>query len=234
MAMAAGAGLHISLARPIYLPAPSVASFLENIDRGIRSVLSVARGTKVVGGSSGTASDRRRGNAGGRTLHLRPRDSIILVNDTRTRSFLSIPICSEGSRWAKRALLPPIDAVMTRFGLETYYHAPDDDDDDNHGGGCILHVSVASVGGDVIPRMLERRRRRRRRRLGVGGRVVAEENGGPTRGDDDCDARRTPLFSKEEREIRGAAFESLPSCIPVRVDRVVCDFGMDKSCTIPI
>ena len=127
---------------------------------------------------------------------------------------------------------------MTRFGLETYHSS---DDDDNHGGGCILHVSVASVRGDVIPRMLELRRRRRRRRLGVGGAivggaiVVAEEDGGPTRGDADCASRRTPLFSKEEREIRGAsAFDSLPSYIPVRVDRVVCDFGMDKSCTIPI
>ena len=61
-----------------------------------------------------------------------------------------------------------------------------------------------------------------------------EEDGGPTRGDDNCDARRTPLFSREEREIRRAAFKLLPNYIPVRVDRVVCNFGMDKSCTIPI
>ncbi|KAL3826682.1 hypothetical protein ACHAXA_001205 [Cyclostephanos tholiformis] len=116
---------------------------------------------------------------------------------------------------------------MTRFGLETYYSGGGGSNNDDYGGGeCILHVSVASVRGDVIPRMLERRRRRRRHAAGT---IIAI-------GGDDRAVRCVPLFTPEEptMETRGTTYDTLPVYIPVRVDRVQCDFGKYKRCTIPL
>jgi hypothetical protein len=70
--------LHISFARPIYLPTPSVASFLGNINRAIWLAVSIAHGHGKFGSGCSTANCH---NAGGQTLHLRPRGSIILIND---------------------------------------------------------------------------------------------------------------------------------------------------------
>ena len=83
-----------------------------------------------------------------------PQHAKIFTNDDQTRSFLSIPVSAHSSRWIKQSLLPPIDATMLRFGLQTYYNTKEEGEGE---GGCILHVSVASVKGNVIPQMLCRR-----------------------------------------------------------------------------
>lgn len=129
--------LHISLARPIRLPTPSVDPFLADIGTRLTVVASVAQG-------KGHARPRA-----GRTLHVQPRSATIFVNDPQTRSFLGMPLSEESARWVKRLLVPPIDGAMARFGLETYH--------EDEEGGCIPHVSVASVQGNVIPHMLRQR-----------------------------------------------------------------------------
>jgi hypothetical protein len=78
--------------------------------KDIRSVVDVARGGKV-----GTAD--RQNYTRGRSLCLRLCNAVIFADDKQTQSFLSMPICKEGSRWAKRVLLPLID-----------FHLDDDDD----------------------------------------------------------------------------------------------------------
>jgi hypothetical protein len=68
-----------------------------------------------------------------------------------------ILICVEGLHWAKRVLLPQVDAVMVRLGMGIYYcgSVVGDNGTEEGGGGCILHVIVASIRVDVIPRMLK-------------------------------------------------------------------------------
>lgn len=211
--------LHISLARPIYLPSPSVDSFLTCIENSIQAVVK-HRG------------DQRQSS--GRILHLQPRNATIFTNDQQNRSFLSIPISKESSRWVKQTLLPPIDATMVRFGLETYYH--------NHssleGGdeeGCILHVSVASVKGNVIPQLLLQHLRNNTKHAKSSTMHNVEARS----------VRSLPLFliqegdqhneeEEEEEDVCALLTTSIPVSIPIRFDRVQCTFGKDKQLTIPV
>ena len=199
------ASLHISLARPIYLPAPSVDPFIADIDKSIRTVVTKRNSTN---------------QQSGRILHLQPQHAKIFTNDEQTRSFLSIPVSAHSSRWIKQSLLPPIDATMLRFGLQTYYNTEEEGE-----GGCILHVSVASMKGNVIPQMLCRR---------VGD--SNETNGRRT--DDDRSMTRgircIPLLSADDKTgIK--LIEEIPSCIPIRIQHIKCEFGKaTKQLAIPL
>lgn len=187
--------LHISLARPICLPAPSVEPFLAEMQKQLTSVLSITR-------AKNNANHRE-----GRTLHLQPHEATIFTNDQHTRSFLGIPVCRESAQWVKQLLLPPIDDAMVQFGLDTYYSTED--------GGCILHVSIASVAGNVIPRILCRR-----------------QPGTETR--DFASTKSISLFSTRHTHTKDRdALDSLPRDIPVRVNRIQCQFGKAKQVVIP-
>ena len=194
-ASSSGNSLHISLARPIYLPGPSVDPFLSDLEKSLAAVLSVASGKS-------SATTRQEGMR----LVLQPRNATIFTNDQRTRSFLSIPVSANSANWAKRMLLPSIDATMLRFGLETYYSTTE--------GGCTLHVSVASVKGNVIPQM-----QRIRGQCGDG---------------EESQARSIPLFANEETDEAKRSLESLPEAIPVEVDRIECVFGSARRLAIPL
>lgn len=190
-----GASLHISLSRPIYLPAPSVDPFFMDISLSISSVLS--------------AVSRRHSHCNsrkGRTINLRPHDATIFINDDQTRSFLAIPISEESSRWIKRVLLPPIDAAMLRFGQKTYYTDE----------GCILHVSIASVKGNMISTILKRRVKDVPVQRSGSGNVVNK-------------TRKIPLFQKEDcNPLEEEALNSIPESIPIRLEHIQCDFGRVK------
>ena len=203
---------HISLARPIYLPAPSVDPFLADIEKSIKTVVAAS-------------NNSRRGSTNhqtGRILHLQPRNATIFTNDEQTRSFLSIPVSNESSRWVKQTLLPPIDATMQRFGLQTYYSTEEE--------GCILHVSVASVKGNVIPQML-----RKRKMLGDN-----DKNGCSSIEEGVSNIRSISLFSlpndnKQRHDATNmTTIEPMPSYIPIRVHQIQCQFGKTKQMKIMI
>ena len=201
-----GPSLHVSLARPVFLPSSSVDSFMEDVQRSLRCVLTRQDGPRA-----------RRSKP--RVLQLQPRNSVVLTNDTRTRSFLAVPVSDHSSRWVKQTLLPPIDALMLKYGQQTYYTTSNEGcggpagggetparSTTEYGTGCILHVSLASVSGDV---------------------VTGSPGGGmPSAGP----GNKAPLFSGEGCGDRATAEDrsSLPSVIPIRVDRVAVDFGGGK------
>ncbi len=198
--------LHISLARPIHLPSASVDSFMTCIEKSIQAVIGITCG------GVNHANQRQQG----RILHVQPRNATIFTNDQQNRSFLSIPISKESSRWVKRSLLPPIDAAMVRFGLETYYHSL------GGGEGCILHVSVASVKGNVIPQMLQHRSKKNDSLCGM-------------HSDAKRSIRSLSLFVTEGEQVHAAGcLKPIPSSIPILFDRIQCTFGKDKQLTIPI
>ena len=135
-----GPSLHVSLARPVFLPSSSVDSFMEDVHRSLGSVLTRQQGPRPKA----------------RILQLQPRDAVVLTNDDGTRSFLAVPVSGQSSRWVKQTLLPSVDAAMLKYGQQTYYTTPNDGGGcgdatpaTDYGTGCILHVSVASVCGDV-------------------------------------------------------------------------------------
>ncbi|KAL3798530.1 hypothetical protein HJC23_011834 [Cyclotella cryptica] len=192
--------LHVSLSRPIYLPAPSVDSFLSSISNSIKTVLSVSH--------PNPASKRH-----GRVFHLRPRDASIFTNDKQNRSFLTIPITGESAQWVKRALLPPINSTVRRFGQGSYYS--------EEGESCVLHVSVASVRGDMVKRMKEARSRYR----GISGEKQST-------------IRSLSLFSRDQyacdtdpSEMQ-STFNSIPTSIPIWLDKVQCQFGRAKEVSV--
>jgi hypothetical protein len=126
--------LHISLTRPIYLPGPSVSSFMDSIVRDVTLFISIAKRGSCRSSSSASSSATNVGHqqttSTGRTIYLQPRNAIILTNENHTRSFLCIPISTDSSRWIKHTFLPPIEAIMSRFGLATYYNNNTDDSKD--------------------------------------------------------------------------------------------------------
>ena len=143
-------------------------------------------------------------------FYLQPHNATIFTNDEQSRSFLAIPVSKESTRWVKQLLLPPIDSAMSRFGLKTYYSDTEE--------GCILHVSVASVKGNVIPQMLHHRNE-------------GTSNCGT---ESERKIRSIPLFSREElSQGRACIMESLPRSIPIGVSQIQCEFGKAKVLTIP-
>ena len=184
--------LHVSLSRPIYLPAPSVDSFLSSISKCIDTILSVSSHTTTLKGS-------------GRIFYLRPRDAVIFTNDQQTRSFLTIPITGSNVQWVKRVLLPPINSTMNKFGLESYYS--------EEGESCVLHVSVASMRGNMVKRMHEARSTRSATR-------------------DKCRStmRSISLFPCEKDSV----LSSIPVSIPIRLDWVRCQFGTVKKVCVKL
>eukprot|EP00984_Skeletonema_dohrnii_P038109 scaffold40964_cov155-Skeletonema_dohrnii-CCMP3373.AAC.2 len=188
--------LHISLSRPIYLPAPSVDSFLADISSSMASLHSAAR-------RQGHCNSHK-----GKTIHLRPHNATIFVNDNQTRSFLSIPVSDESSRWAKRLLLPPIDATMLRFGQKTYYDEG------------IMHVSIASVKGNMIPIILKKRKHRDLKHTTSGN---------------ESNISSIPLFQSQGcNQFADETRSCIPESIPIRLDRIQCDFGKVKNMALPL
>jgi hypothetical protein len=194
--------LHVSLSRPIYLPAPSVDSFISSISQCIKTVLSVSK-------------NNSNSKCNGRLFHLNPHDAAIFTNDDQSRSFLTIPITGESTQWIKRVLLPPIDSTMKRFGLKSYYS--------EEGERCVLHVSVASVKGNIIKRIAEARNR-------YAGVTDIDSN----------ELRSISLLGCKQILSDGALAEmestlkSVPSSIPIRFDRVQCQFGKVKEVSIKL
>ena len=189
--------LHASLSRPIYLPAPSVDSFLSSIQKCITTVVTATK--------SNTNS-----NPNGRIFHLEPHAAAIFTNDKQNRSFLTIPITGQNATWVKRALLPPIDAAMKKFGLQSYYAEE----------GCIIHVSVASVKGNMVKRMIQ---------AGYSdGSVQVDAN---TRSLQLLPCMQHISASDQSSEFQ-LALQSIPRLIPVQLDRVQCQFGKVKGVSI--
>ncbi|KAL7446899.1 hypothetical protein ACHAXM_011681 [Skeletonema potamos] len=188
--------LHISLSRPVYLPAPSVDSFLADISSSMALVHSASR-------RHGQCNSQK-----GRTIHLRPKNATIFINDNQTRSFLSIPLSEESSRWAKRLLLPSIDAAMLRYGQKTYY-------DDG-----IMHVSIASVKGNMIPITLHKRRNKDSKESAYGN---------------ESSITSIPLFQTQGCNQSGdETRNSIPESISIRLDHIQCDFGKVKNMLLPL
>ncbi|KAL7487516.1 hypothetical protein ACHAW6_013106 [Cyclotella cf. meneghiniana] len=191
--------LHISLSRPIYLPAPSVDSFLSSISQCVKTVLS---------GSNPKSDSKRHG----RVFHLRPRDASIFTNDQQNRSFLTIPISGGSAQWVKRVLLPPINSTMRRFGQGSYYS--------EEGERCVLHVSVASVRGNMVKIMKDARIRY----------CISDEIQSST--------RSISLFSCDQDVCDNDPSEmefdsnSIPTSIPIWLDQVRCQFGKMKDVSI--
>ena len=225
--------LHISLSRPIYLPTPSVDPFLSDIQKSLSAVINATNNPKR---SVGHQSN-------GRIVNLQPQNALLLTNDTSTRTFLCIPISRSSSNWIKKSILPIVDSTMLKFGLLSYYNNEKEEKEENgkgkdgegegkdgkgrEGNGCILHVSIASVYGNVIPQMLLNR------------------NNNTTRYNNNCHdcgdvekIRSIPLFfsSSEQEDTTREKMEglSMPSYIPIRVDCIQCEFGKMKKLTIPL
>ena len=183
--------LHISLSRPIYLPAPSVDSFLADISSSLVSVRSTLCNTYK-----------------GKTIHLRLHNATIFLNDNNTRSFLSIPVSEESSRWMKRLLLPPVDAALLRFGQQTYY---------NEG---VMHVSIASIQGNVIPTIIKQR-------------SISNLKQSPSEAE--IEIKSIPLFQTQGyNRLSNDARNDVPESIPIRLDRIQCDFGKMKNMVLPL
>ncbi len=200
--------LHVSLSRPIYLPAPSVDPFLNEISKQLRAVV------------SSTGKNYCQPNKG-IVLQLQPRNATIFTNDQRTRSFLSIPVSETSAHWVKCLLLPRIDATMERFGQGSYYKTRE--------GGCILHVSIASTKGDMLTEMLSSRRSRevsKDKILFSPGVDILDE------------PKSASLFEfMREDELRVSEIsnnfiipfsESIPELIPVQISQIRCEFGTTK------
>ena len=177
------------------MPAPSVDPFLMDISSSSTSVLS------AVARRHSHCNSRK-----GRTIHLRPHDATIFINVDQTRSFLAMPISEESARWIKWVLLPPIDAAMLRLGQKSYYTEE----------GCILHVSIASVKGNMISTILKRRVKDDPVQWSGSGNVVNK-------------ARKIPLFQKEDcNPLEEDVLNSIPELIPIRLEHIQCDFGRVK------
>jgi hypothetical protein len=139
---------------------------------------------------------------------LRPKNATIFINDNQTRSFLSIPLSEESSRWAKRLLLPSIDAAMLRYGQKTYY-------DDG-----IMHVSIASVKGNMIPITLHKRRNKDSKESAYGN---------------ESSITSIPLFQTQGCNQSGdETRNSIPESISIRLDHIQCDFGKVKNMLLPL
>ena len=213
--------LHISLSRPIYLPTPSVDPFLSDIQKNLSAVINT------------TNSRRRGGQSNGKILNLQPQNTLLLTNDTSTRTFLSIPISISSSNWIKKSILPIVDATMLKFGLLSYYNDNNDNVEEENGkgkdgkGGCIVHVSIASIRGNVIPQMLLNRNNNNNNQKN-------NSNGGG-----DVEKIRSILLftSNEQEDITEEKMEELsamPSYIPIRVNCIQCEFGKTKKLSIPL
>ena len=104
------AGIHISLVKPFFLQKQSIQPFINDLKQriGIIHPFSVQ-------------------------FDVNTKNIEILVNDNSTRSFLTLPVYHD--KEALRNLVLSIDAVMSKFGLETYYSNPK------------FHCSIASWKG---------------------------------------------------------------------------------------
>jgi hypothetical protein len=182
--------LHVSLARPIYLPAPSVDSFLSSVSKCINTVVSAS-------------NLNNNSKLHGKIFHLQIHQAAIFTNDEQNRSFLTIPLTGQYVNWIKRVLLPPIDSTMKRFGLKTYYS--------EEGESCVLHVSVASAKGNLVKVM------------GTARNYGGEEGFGSL--------KSIPLFDPSQSKM-GGVLESIPSSIPIRLNRLQCKFGQVKEISV--
>lgn len=109
-------GQHLSLSRTVYLRSHHIEPFVTDL----RTALSWARAFTVRFGGG------RDGGRGG----------VLLVNDERTRSFLTVPIVKGGEERLIR-LVRSVDEVLKRYRQPVYYKEP------------LFHLSVASMRGDV-------------------------------------------------------------------------------------
>jgi len=129
---------------------------------------------------------------------------------------------------------------MLKFGLLSYYNNNNNMNKKEEGrkgedskgkdgeGGCILHVSIASVYGNVIPQMLFNRNNNTSQHNN-------NNNQKNVHSGDVEKIRCIPLFSSKDQE-EGTIKEglTLPSYIPIRVNCIQCEFGKMKKLTIPL
>jgi len=109
--------LHISLTKPFYLQNSNLASFASLLHQHLSSYTSSS--------SSSLA------------ITLEPSKTRILLNESKTRSFLCIPLHPFSNAIIENLIRKCIDPVMLKFGGDIFYE------------DCACHVSVASVCGDV-------------------------------------------------------------------------------------
>lgn len=103
--------LHLSLSRPFYLQQHSIAPFIDRLGRELTFLTPVP-------------------------VLLDPTRPEILVNDQKTRTFLSIPVTGGTSAGVVR-MIRIVDEVLVKFGQPVYYKEP------------RVHVSIASIPGNV-------------------------------------------------------------------------------------
>mmetsp|Transcript_5595 Transcript_5595/g.11818 ORF Transcript_5595/g.11818 Transcript_5595/m.11818 type:complete len:395 (-) Transcript_5595:151-1335(-) len=179
--------LHISLSRPFYLQEQSIASFVDHLTKALSIFAPIP-------------------------ITFNPNQPPqVLVNDERTRTFLTIPALSSVHQQQQQKssdiikLIRAVDAVMERFGQPTYYDHP------------RIHVSIASVpcdAGDMLAGLY-----RMPRQNGVG--TNASNGGNKTKGgvvDDAGMIEATP--QKQTPQEQNITF---------MVDRISCTFGGAKN-----
>ena len=94
-------GLHISLAKPFYLQKQSIKPFLSDLEKR----LSIIQPLYI-------------------QFNINSMDGIeILVNDNKTRSFLTVSVWDKYENQLK-GLISAIDTIMIKYGLESYYTNP--------------------------------------------------------------------------------------------------------------
>lgn len=109
-------GQHLSLSRTVYLRSYHMEPFVADLGKA----LAWARAFTF-------RLAWRRGRGGGEGL---------LVNDDRSRSFVTVPV-EEGGEGRLRQLVESVDEVLVKYRQPPYYR------------GALFHISVAAVKGDV-------------------------------------------------------------------------------------
>jgi hypothetical protein len=105
--------IHISLSRTLYLQQGNIASFIQQLSERLQFV---EPGWVALANSTNK----------------------ILVNDDRTRSFLTWPVQTTRPVLFLETLVEHVNAVLTRYQQPTYYDPP------------LFHVSLASIPGVVV------------------------------------------------------------------------------------
>ena len=142
-------------------------------------------------------------------LTLDMNEAFVLTNDDRTRSFLCLPVMGPGRDSAVK-LIREVDASMERFGLPIYYKE------------ARLHVSIASVAGDVTNLLAGK--------YGIQDTPGSRDSGGNMKGI--CLNRRC---SEEKIEVpRQGSVLVVCESVTFMVKKILCTFGTTKQFVITL
>mmetsp|Transcript_18099 Transcript_18099/g.25573 ORF Transcript_18099/g.25573 Transcript_18099/m.25573 type:complete len:380 (+) Transcript_18099:29-1168(+) len=182
-------GWHISISRPFYLQLQSIDSFVSDLKDRLSFIAPFRINFHVP--SLETDDEKKKAS---NEVTICPHAEV-LVNDQGTRTFLVLPAAATSSTPTAPIinLIGLIDKVVAKYGGQEYYRHP------------RIHISIASVLGDVRP-MLKTT-------------TKSEGNYGLTSGGD-----RGGISNKTTNA----------SLISVLVNHVHCSFGSCKYVVIPL